>query len=659
MKFFNKIITKKIMKPLMFSLILITSFNLVIGLEIYYPLKTTSSSINYSWTGKIKLTNKLLSANITFHSLPENCEFPSSNFDYFSENENGRFAQKNLTHISDDINFYLNCSFKSEKSLRGIKNNPFFPEKINDSYFIYLNESEKIVINEDIKKLASKITSGANTTLEASAMIAEWVNKNIKYTIKDENHDYAESVLNSSEILKNKKGVCDEFSTMFLALTRAVGIPSRYVAGYASNKTVMGPHAWVQALIGGEWVDFDPTYGEYGFVDSTHITTFFSENPSFNPFKIVFTTINGEAIIENSDETLRIISYENDSQDLIKIKASFDKEKAGENEYLVLTINAQNTLNAFVLTTIEVYYNNERIELINDSSNDYLFLQPLKNTTKYYVFKTRNNFEKKYYYPTLVKIIAFGSKDVNASINIYPIKGEQSFEEAMSKISLQELKYRTGIEVSDFRIIPRVIYNNTFNLSFSFRNAGNKILENLKINISYLNYTRIVEVPRVLINEEKFINESLESPPKGRHKLKIFIENNSFTTEIIKAEKPNLSLEYVGNKTFYNDEPTNFMIKINGDCKNKTLILTSGSITKVFSLKNDSIANCVFDYYETSPENILINANLTCVDDHGTRFEENEYYYLTRSASGFMSFKIRIKHLINNIKNFLNTIIYK
>jgi transglutaminase-like putative cysteine protease len=69
------------------------------------------------------------------------------------------------------------------------------------------------------------------------------------------------------EALEARRGVCQDFSHIFIALARHLGIPTRYVSGYlfrdesiADRSSDGATHAWAEALmphIG--WVGFDPT----------------------------------------------------------------------------------------------------------------------------------------------------------------------------------------------------------------------------------------------------------------------------------------------------------------------------------------------------------------------------------------------------------------
>jgi transglutaminase-like putative cysteine protease len=68
------------------------------------------------------------------------------------------------------------------------------------------------------------------------------------------------------EALQARRGVCQDFAHVMIALARGIGIPCRYVSGYLfhgdrDDRSVDGAtHAWVEALLPDiGWVGFDPT----------------------------------------------------------------------------------------------------------------------------------------------------------------------------------------------------------------------------------------------------------------------------------------------------------------------------------------------------------------------------------------------------------------
>ncbi|WP_373058745.1 transglutaminase family protein [Zunongwangia sp. H14] len=69
---------------------------------------------------------------------------------------------------------------------------------------------------------------------------------------------------NLSQVIKNKKGVCQDFTHLFCAMARKNKIPTRYVSGYLhQGNGYFGDsqmHAWAESYIPGKgWTGFDPT----------------------------------------------------------------------------------------------------------------------------------------------------------------------------------------------------------------------------------------------------------------------------------------------------------------------------------------------------------------------------------------------------------------
>lgn len=67
------------------------------------------------------------------------------------------------------------------------------------------------------------------------------------------------------DALQARKGVCQDFTHIMLAMLRPLGIPCRYVSGYLYHRAGVrsaqdASHAWVEALLPRlGWVGFDPT----------------------------------------------------------------------------------------------------------------------------------------------------------------------------------------------------------------------------------------------------------------------------------------------------------------------------------------------------------------------------------------------------------------
>jgi transglutaminase-like putative cysteine protease len=77
--------------------------------------------------------------------------------------------------------------------------------------------------------------------------------------------EYAADVTQASspidDLLQQKKGVCQDFAHLMIALLRSFGIPARYVSGYIHRPGKESQsHAWCEAWFPEEgWFGFDPT----------------------------------------------------------------------------------------------------------------------------------------------------------------------------------------------------------------------------------------------------------------------------------------------------------------------------------------------------------------------------------------------------------------
>jgi hypothetical protein len=108
---------------------------------------------------------------------------------------------------------------------------------------------------------------------------------NFSYTLDLKPDDRKPAV--TQFLFELKKGHCEYYATATALLLRRAGIPTRYVVGYAVEEQGDEPgewvlrgkhaHAWVQAYLGGEWVNEgeadDPVWrcrgGEWVVVDNT------------------------------------------------------------------------------------------------------------------------------------------------------------------------------------------------------------------------------------------------------------------------------------------------------------------------------------------------------------------------------------------------------
>lgn len=75
----------------------------------------------------------------------------------------------------------------------------------------------------------------------------------------------------ASQSLQSRRGVCQDFAHMMIAICRELKMPARYISGHLPGEGAA--HAWCEVLHEGQWHAFDPTHNravreDYVFIAS-------------------------------------------------------------------------------------------------------------------------------------------------------------------------------------------------------------------------------------------------------------------------------------------------------------------------------------------------------------------------------------------------------
>jgi tetratricopeptide (TPR) repeat protein len=119
-----------------------------------------------------------------------------------------------------------------------------------------IRSDDKTVIDK-----AREIVGEERDAWNVARKLAQWTYKNITW----KRVDYA----TAPQTLATLEADCLEFSQLYVAMARSLGLPARIVSGLAYSGGSFGGHAWVEVHVG-DWIEVDPTWGT-DFVDATHI----------------------------------------------------------------------------------------------------------------------------------------------------------------------------------------------------------------------------------------------------------------------------------------------------------------------------------------------------------------------------------------------------
>lgn len=142
----------------------------------------------------------------------------------------------------------------------------------------YYTSQDYYEISERMKQLAQEITVNCTNDYEKAEAIVNYFatggfTYDMDYVPPDESIDYF--------LFTSKRGSCTSYATAMTLMARSLGLPTRYVEGFAAyekdpdspNQMIVkdtNAHAFVECFIAGVgWMTFDPTVPEYMAIRSS------------------------------------------------------------------------------------------------------------------------------------------------------------------------------------------------------------------------------------------------------------------------------------------------------------------------------------------------------------------------------------------------------
>src|SRR3989338_6012417 len=244
------------------------SDRIIVDMDIYGSADIIKTSSNgYVETASVNLTffkkEKEAQVIVNYETIP----------DADIDDKTMRFTWK---RPENSIDYRYTGKIETKNSMIKINNKIDFPiRELPEDVLIYTKPSKTIDSdNEDIIRLASEIAKGEDDLFIVVFKVGEWTKHNIKYDLSTLTADVSQK---ASWVLENRYGVCDELTSLFIAMLRSLGIPARFVSGISYTNSELfpekwGPHGWAEVYFPDYgWVPFDVTYGEFGWIDPTHI----------------------------------------------------------------------------------------------------------------------------------------------------------------------------------------------------------------------------------------------------------------------------------------------------------------------------------------------------------------------------------------------------
>ncbi|MBU3941611.1 MAG: transglutaminase-like domain-containing protein, partial [Nanoarchaeota archaeon] len=422
-----------------------------------------------------------------------------------------------------ELYFLLNSEVETENKLKKITKKVEFPLKnLDDESVKYIKPTENIDLNENIIRIASGLAEGEDDLYAITHKIAEWVSKNIEYDLK-----YGTSTEKASWVLKNRIGTCDEFSSLFIALCRSLGIPARYVSGIAYSNIPelegFGNHAWADVYFPDNgWVPFDPTYGEFGFVNPSHIKLKISADSGNTSTSYEWRGHDFDVVAEKLDISAALKKTDGIKNPLISIKADVLKNSIGFGSYNLVEATIDNLNNYYVPITLRLSAPIE-MDVIDNKKN--ILLKPNEIKKIYWIVRLTENLKRNYVYTLPITVYELSNISSTSSVESKfgdLILTKHEIDEILKAEAEEKLKtYSREINLKCNPDKEEYYINETVLANCFIKNTGNIFLNNIKICLE--NDCKILSLG---ISQEKNINLSTKPKSLGKKQAVIKAKND-------------------------------------------------------------------------------------------------------------------------------------
>src|SRR3989344_966597 len=208
---------------------------------------------------------------------------------------------------------------------------------------------------------AAELAEGEDDLFKVVFNLASWVEENIEY---DLNTVTSTASQKGSWVLQNKQGVCDEMTSLFVAMARSLGIPARFVSGisYTNSQEVISSvgsnwagHGWAEVYfpdIG--WVSFDVTFNQYGYIDVTHIRLRDSFDPTEPAVKYKWLSDGVDLQKGKIDQTVNIKQEGNNILEDISLEQEILSHEVGFDSYNLIKGIVRNNANYYAATALNL-----------------------------------------------------------------------------------------------------------------------------------------------------------------------------------------------------------------------------------------------------------------------------------------------------------------
>jgi transglutaminase-like putative cysteine protease len=444
--------------------------------------------------------------------------------------------------------YEISARVRTRNVFQDVRRLPFPYDGFTDDVARYTRPGEIIdSAHPKIVEKASELAAGENDYYRVVFRMADWTKENVKYDLSTINTKASQK---ASYVLAKKDGVCDEITTLFIALLRSVGIPARFVSGIAYTEDPKfpqrwGAHGWAEVYFPGTgWVPFDVTYGEFGYVDPTHIKL--KDSFDSGEADTRFEWLGGDVSVVANPITVSAdaVSHDGFVPDNVEIRTGVLQPEVGIGSYNVVEVEVRNKRDSYVATTLYIASINE-MELEGSKSQSVL-LAPLEARKLYWLVKVMDSLSSQYTYTFPINIADMRNTSSESEFRVVPGATLFSRDEMQSVIEAfvrqEEKVFSKKLDVNCTQERQGYYVYEEPEISCRVKNAGNFPFRSLKFC-----FRDECHDSDLAIAQEKEFSYTQHSPKVGINKIPFSVEgtdvSKTFFYDLEVLDEPKVSID--------------------------------------------------------------------------------------------------------------------
>lgn len=454
--------------------------------------------------------------------------------------------------------FSLSANVDTQFYQPQIKRKVIFPIKdLRDELRKFTKPAEKIDSDHPaIIELSQQLAEGEDDLYILENRIAAWIQDNINYSLETLTAEVAQK---SSWAVENRYGVCDEITSVFIALNRALGIPARYISGVAytnfEDKNDWGPHAWAEVYFPDfGWVPYDITYGEIGYLDSTHIRLQETLDAGATSTRYEWRGRNIDVKTYPLDIQVTQTGTGEDVASPLSLSTSILKPKIGYGSYNMIEVQVRNLVDYYVSTAVSLSRTPE-IRLL-EKPTKIVALRPYEKKYLFWPIRITSDLKPGFMYTFPVMAISSRNETSLSDFEAVEVGPVYPLKELEDIVQQKREKQRVGISRLSVNCTPEKEEYYEYEpqkIICKAQNIGTAKLVNATVCIE--EGCKRFDLP---IAKEQYISFPVKKVGVGRHGVKVTTQEEIFYADLVIADDPEVAVRNITNPSSvrYNEEYT-------------------------------------------------------------------------------------------------------